>query len=191
MNDLDWHFVSLAYNLETKELRFGIDGLFETVPLDKPGFLLYLPVLNSGPLRVGAHQNASGTNNQFLRGSIDELRITRGWLPVDQLLDADWPDCNQNGMPDAMDLHAATSADCNSNFVPDECDVASGASADCQDDGIPDECQLAPRLTGGTTSDGRGGLGIPPPIPMGRTPAGCTHSPPRGKEPTSPTLTCR
>ena len=143
VNDLDWHFVSLAYNLETKELRFGIDGLFETVPLDKPGFLLYLPVLNSGPLRVGAHQNASGTNNQFLRGSIDELRITRGWLPVDQLLDADWPDCNQNGMPDAMDLHAATSADCNLNFVPDECDVASGASADCQDDGIPDECQLA------------------------------------------------
>ena len=27
VNDLDWHFVSLAYNLETKELRFGIDGL--------------------------------------------------------------------------------------------------------------------------------------------------------------------
>ena len=143
ITDLDWHFVSVAYDREDKELRFGIDGAFETVALDKPGFFLALPVLNSGPLRVGAHQNAGGTNNQFLRGSIDELRISRGFLPTDRLLDAAWPDCNRNGTPDASDLLDGTSDDCNGNFIPDECDVTSGASLDCQGDGIPDECQLA------------------------------------------------
>ncbi|MAC18854.1 MAG: hypothetical protein CMJ23_04090, partial [Phycisphaerae bacterium] len=71
--DFDWHFVSVAYSQEDEALRFGVDGSFETVALDKPGFVLWQPVLNSGPLRVGGHQNAGGTNNQFLRGSIDEL----------------------------------------------------------------------------------------------------------------------
>lgn len=141
--DFDWHFVSIAYSLEDNALRFGVDGAFETVSLDKPGFALWLPVLNSGPLRVGGHQNAGGTNNQFLRGSIDELRISRGFLPVERLLDAAWPDCNGTGTPDASDVLDGTSEDCNGNFVPDECDLASGASLDCQGDGIPDECQLA------------------------------------------------
>ena len=141
--DFDWHFVSVAYSLEDNALRFGVDGSFETVALDKPGFSLLLPVLNSGPLRVGGHQNAGGTNNQFLRGSIDELRISRGFLPAEQLLDAAWPDCNRTGTPDAQDVLDGTSADCNGNFIPDECDVISGTSVDCQGDGIPDECQLA------------------------------------------------
>ena len=141
--DDDWHFVSVAYSLEDEALRFGVDGSFETVALDKPGFTLWLPVLNSGPLRVGGHQNAGGTNNQFLRGSIDELRISRGFLPAEQLLDAAWPDCNRTGTPDALDVLDGTSADCNGNFIPDECDLASGTSVDCQGDGIPDECQLA------------------------------------------------
>ena len=140
--DVDWHFVSVAYSLEDKELRFGVDGTFETVPLDKPGFFVAGPVLNSGPLRVGAHQNAGGTDNQFLRGSVDELRISRAVVPAEQLLDASWPDCNRTGTPDASDVLAGTSDDCNGNLVPDECDVAFGTSADCQGDGIPDECQL-------------------------------------------------
>ena len=32
------------------------------------------------------------------------------------------PDCNNNGVPDAVDLASGTSADCNANLVPDECD---------------------------------------------------------------------
>ena len=92
--------------------------------LSKSGILLYLPVLNSsgrGPSERLWHEQP------FSSRSIDELRITRRWVPKD-LLDGGWPDCNQT-VPDAIDLQAATSADCNSNFVPDECDVASGASA--------------------------------------------------------------
>ena len=64
-----------------------------------------------------------------------------------------FPDCNVNGIEDAIDLANGTSTDLNSNGVPDECedcndnaipdsiDLAQGTSADCQGDGIPDECQ--------------------------------------------------
>jgi hypothetical protein len=65
-----------------------------------------------------------------------------------------FPDCNGNGIEDANDIAAGTSADIDANGVPDECedcngnqlpdslDIASGLSSDCQSDGIPDECQL-------------------------------------------------
>jgi hypothetical protein len=32
-------------------------------------------------------------------------------------------DCNQNGVPDAVDIAERTSQDCNSNRTPDECDT--------------------------------------------------------------------
>ncbi len=32
-----------------------------------------------------------------------------------------FPDCNGNGIPDATDIEAATSADCDGNHIPDEC----------------------------------------------------------------------
>jgi hypothetical protein len=68
-------------------------------------------------------------------------------------------DCNQNGIPDWLDLLNATSEDCNDNGIPDECDVdpqfggepANDCNAngvpddchpDCNNDGIPDPCQV-------------------------------------------------
>lgn len=75
------------------------------------------------------------------------LRTTR----TDELGDADLVDmgyhhpigldCNQNGVPDPVDLSEGTSRDCNANLIPDECDIAGGQSVDCQPDGAPDECQ--------------------------------------------------
>ena len=59
------------------------------------------------------------------------------------------PDCNGNGISDAIDIQNGTSADCNTNGVPDECDIAGGTSADCNTNGVPDECDLAD----GTSSD--------------------------------------
>jgi hypothetical protein len=50
-------------------------------------------------------------------------------------------DCNENGIPDFLDLLHGTSQDCNENSVPDECDIADGVSKDMNQDGIPDECQ--------------------------------------------------
>ncbi|MCP4592590.1 MAG: hypothetical protein GY842_17800 [bacterium] len=66
-------------------------------------------------------------------------------------------DCNDNGVPDDVDIAGATSDDCNSNAVPDECepqddcqpngfldicDIAVGTSLDCNDNRTPDECEL-------------------------------------------------
>jgi hypothetical protein len=52
-------------------------------------------------------------------------------------------DCNNNGIPDDVDIATGTSQDCNLNGVPDECDIDDGTSHDCNNNGIPDECDLA------------------------------------------------
>ncbi|MCK4658073.1 MAG: formylglycine-generating enzyme family protein [Phycisphaerae bacterium] len=54
------------------------------------------------------------------------------------------PDCNENGVPDDLDIAMGTSEDCQSNGVPDECDIAAGTSADLNTNGIPDECEDLP-----------------------------------------------
>jgi len=64
------------------------------------------------------------------------------------------PDCNDNGVPDPVDVFDETSldcngnevpdeceSDCNENGIPDECDIASGSSDDCNFNGIPDDCE--------------------------------------------------
>lgn len=63
-------------------------------------------------------------------------------------------DCNNNGIPDHIDIANGTSDDCNNNGIPDECendcncngvddkvDIANGTSDDCNLNGIPDECE--------------------------------------------------
>jgi len=63
-------------------------------------------------------------------------------------------DCNDNGVPDEIDILIGESEDCdadgmpdeclfidcNGNLIPDSCDIASGFSFDCNANGIPDEC---------------------------------------------------
>lgn len=50
-----------------------------------------------------------------------------------------WPDCNHNGVNDALDISRGTSQDCNSSGIPDECELEDN---DCNSSGIPDECEL-------------------------------------------------
>ena len=76
------------------------------------------------------------------------------------------PDCNGNGVADALDVADGTSDDCNTNGIPDECerdcngngrpddcDIAAGTSEDCNLNGWPDECEL-----GGTEDCNENGL---------------------------------
>ena len=150
ITDLDWHFVSIAYDSSTGSLRFGLDGVYDTQSFTKP----YWPPLteggaddelyDGGPLRVGGHENASGAANQFVRGRIDEVRFTRIFLPTNMLLDGPMQDCNQNGTADALELSAGTSSDCDQNFIPDDCDSAENPSRDCNGDGVLDLCQIDP-----------------------------------------------
>ena len=104
LNDLNWHFVSVAYDTVNNVIRFGIDDTFETVSFSDNN-----RVTNGGPLRVGSHQNGSGVDNFFLRGTIDEMRISRGVVPVGELLDAE---------------ASSYSDDANGNGIPDECEEA-------------------------------------------------------------------
>ncbi|MBN1512419.1 MAG: NF038122 family metalloprotease [Phycisphaerae bacterium] len=53
------------------------------------------------------------------------------------------PDCNNNGIPDDVDISSGTSEDCNDNDVPDECDISDGTSQDCNNNDVPDECDIA------------------------------------------------
>ncbi|MBN2559448.1 MAG: hypothetical protein JXQ75_00770 [Phycisphaerae bacterium] len=55
----------------------------------------------------------------------------------------DWPDCNDNGIDDDVEIADDTAADCNENGIPDECDIAAEFSDDCNENGIPDECDIA------------------------------------------------
>ena len=162
-----WHHVSVTHDAEARKVRFGLDGVFETI--DAPGPTHFA---STGPLLIGAHTNASGAYNQFLRGSVDELRILAGGIDTAQLLsDFAMADCNGNVVPDGCDVASGTSIDCdgngqpdtcqladgdcnkngvpdvcdpdcNANGVPDACDIADGSASDCQSDGVPDECQL-------------------------------------------------
>ena len=59
------------------------------------------------------------------------------------------PDCNDNGIPDDVDISSGLSQDCNRNRIPDECDIASGVAQDCNSNGVPDSCDL----TAGTSLD--------------------------------------
>ena len=67
------------------------------------------------------------------------------------------PDCNDNLVPDAIDIATGTSPDCDGNGVPDECDVAAGTSPDCNGNGVPDGCDLvagtSPDCDGNGTPD--------------------------------------
>ena len=80
------------------------------------------------------------------------------------------PDCNINGIDDALDISSATSKDCNGNQVPDECEIdsmspaeggpffcSSNCDPDCNINGIPDSCDIA----SGQSSD------CPPPFDNG------------------------
>ncbi len=63
------------------------------------------------------------------------------------------PDCNNNYLPDMLDIAEGRSMDANGNGIPDECedcnqngvldseDIASGMSADLNANGVPDECE--------------------------------------------------
>jgi len=48
------------------------------------------------------------------------------------------PDCNSNGLDDALELAAGSASDCNLNDTPDECDP------DGDGDGLPDACDACP-----------------------------------------------
>ncbi|MEC9475668.1 MAG: HYR domain-containing protein [Planctomycetota bacterium] len=56
-------------------------------------------------------------------------------------LQAQTPDCNNNGQLDSADISSGSSSDCNFNGIPDECESAANPLADCNLNGILDACE--------------------------------------------------
>ena len=71
----------------------------------------------------------------YCGGNIDDIEIWAIASPSD---------CNDNGIPDYVDIAEGTSQDCNLNGIPDQCDITAGTSPDLNDNGIPDECEVEP-----------------------------------------------
>jgi hypothetical protein len=133
-----WHYVCVSHDAVNNAVRFVLDDQVETL-----SYTSSHPAhsTNTGPLLVGAHTNTNSEYNMFVRGLIDEMRISRGVTPLDRLLDHVQPtavslDVNGNDIPDECE-------DCNGNGVLDDIDIASGTSHDYNANGIPDECESA------------------------------------------------
>ena len=81
IQDTDWHYVSVAYDAYAGIVRFVLDGDSEAIVVEDPGRWSDL-----GPLTIGAHPNLSGVVANGLDGGVDELRISRGFVPEEDLL---------------------------------------------------------------------------------------------------------
>ena len=141
INDLDWHHVSVSHDESTGQLRFGLDGVFENHVIFKNNYPNYT---QSGPLEIGGRRNASNVYAQFLRGVIDEFRISRAFLSPERLLTGSATDCDGNGTPDELDVLDNPFLDCDGNSLLDECELAVNPDLDCNMNGVLDICQIDP-----------------------------------------------
>jgi len=90
-------------------------------------------------------------------------------------------DCNENGVPDYVDIGTGTSEDCNENGTPDECEIDANSGPpgtyfctedcdpDCNHNGIPDACDQAGQETLMSASFESG-------LPVGWTATGLWHT---------------
>jgi subtilisin family serine protease len=53
-------------------------------------------------------------------------------------------DCNENNIPDLIEIADGDGFDCNGNGVLDECDLDEGTAEDCNGNGVPDICDITP-----------------------------------------------
>jgi hypothetical protein len=111
--------------------NIGDDPLF-VAPGSEYHITIASPCLNAGNPEYEPYEGETDIDG--------EDRVANGRIDIgaDELA---FDDCNENGIPDEIDIASGFSQDCNENGVPDECDIAEGASADINENGVPDECE--------------------------------------------------
>jgi hypothetical protein len=111
--------------------NIGDDPLF-VAPDSDYHITLASPCLNTGNPDYEPYEGETDIDG--------EDRVANGRIDIgaDELA---YEDCNENGIPDEIDIAWGFSQDCNENGVPDECDIADGTSADINENGVPDECE--------------------------------------------------
>jgi hypothetical protein len=85
IEDNDWHYISAAFDPDRDLVRFILDGVedFKTTS--------FVPAINAGELVLGGHFNAGGSLDAPFDGWLDEVRISAGFLPRNELLFAPEP----------------------------------------------------------------------------------------------------
>lgn len=111
ITDDQWHYVAVAFDPEADQARFHLDDQVDVIPYDDPRPLAPAHFENRAPLTIGAHLDSLGGVDNTLDGHIDELRISRGVVPEDQLLDGDEAVQTFAGLTYTLDLGTATVGD--------------------------------------------------------------------------------
>ena len=92
----------------------------------------------------------AGCTDGLLRSECDALAAPREFR-TDWTCSDGCADCNDNGIPDSVDIAMATSLDCDwdggePNGIPDECDIVecigNPGCGDCNFNGVPDRCDI-------------------------------------------------
>ncbi len=100
------------------------------------------PAIDFGDSDAAAGQSTDVAGQPRFVDDEETRDMGAGMLPIVDRGAYEYQDCNDNDVPDTLDV-GTTSQDCNGNLVPDECDISAGTSADCNSNGIPDECDIA------------------------------------------------
>lgn len=81
IKDHNWHYISAAFDSINRQVRFVLDDRWEIITVGNDN-----RVVSDGTLYIGCHRNINGTFNQFLHGAIDEIRLSKRFLPLEDLL---------------------------------------------------------------------------------------------------------
>jgi hypothetical protein len=143
IDETGWHFIAVSFDPFRRVARFTLNGAIEEVVVDRIWFVGNPAAV---PLTIGARP-AGGGFDQFLRGAVDEIRISNGVLDQGRLLATPYT-------PFSLDLDG--------DGVPDECDGGAGCPADLTVDGSIDGADLSVLLSqwGGSGSADFDGNGI-------------------------------
>ncbi len=127
------HWVEVAIRQRGGVVEWRLNGMLIAVRLDT--------VLTAGNIMLGYMDTwssiASPADENFV--VFDNVRV-------------EFPDCNENGVPDARDLLDGTSLDCNGTSVPDECETFAGGDYDVDGDVDGADCAAFGACLGGPAS---------------------------------------
>lgn len=130
-----WYHIAVTYTAgEGKHLFIDGQLVDHTV---QPAAAYPAPVVANNTSTIGSYWASNDALGSFLNGQIDELRIYDHALSADQIQGL--LDCNDNGVPDALDICAGDSSDCQGNGIPDDCELEDN---DCNGNLIPDVCDI-------------------------------------------------
>jgi hypothetical protein len=89
ITDKNWHFISIAFDPTSGNVRFTDDAATDAFTISS----LPTPVgfVSNQSLLIGGHVNSANVLDYTTDGSIDELRISSGFLATNQLLNAPEP----------------------------------------------------------------------------------------------------